>query len=286
MAATNGTSSGIYYDADYSPILSNWYTSQPYGFTFTDSSGNTTTINLPINPSNLTISTSFATVLTPTLYGTVEEHSSVRYYDISIEGNTGFGPKWIMPSTNPPVLSALNTRSVFSVQQSLSPASAAGFFMKTLALAAVTASDTNNLLSGFPDPIPGLQLDQTGYLAFHNLYRFLLAYKKDVAANGAQANVYPLVFFNYKDSIEYNVVVKSFTMKRDLYHYSIQLRGFDLGDAGRTAAQDSSNLNTMLGELGLYGIQSSNLLADLMNVANQARGILASVGTGVSSLGS
>jgi hypothetical protein len=87
------------------------------------------------------------------------------------------------------------------------------------------------------------------------------------------------------------VVVKSFTMKRDqadpmLYHYSIQLRGFDLGDAGRTAAQDSSNLNTMLGELGLYGIQSSNLLADLMNVANQARGILASVGTGVSSLGS
>src|SRR6185369_1371883 len=73
----------------YKVIKSNWFTAKPYGFKFTPRAGKAMTMFLPIAPSNLTISTGFATNAIPTLYGTVEEHSPVRYYDITIEGTTG-----------------------------------------------------------------------------------------------------------------------------------------------------------------------------------------------------
>ncbi|CAM6003882.1 unnamed protein product [Sphagnum balticum] len=41
----------------------------------------------------------------PTLYGTVEEHSDVRYYDIVIEGTTGMAPKFVKPGFSGSVVS-------------------------------------------------------------------------------------------------------------------------------------------------------------------------------------
>jgi len=297
----NDNEDPLYSNADYKPILSNWYTAKPYGFRFLPKTGEETVMFLPIGPSNLTITTHFATTIVPTIYGTVEEHSPVRYFDIVIEGTTGMGPKYTVPMS-PSETANLNNgtqqtgRSSFSIQTSLSTA-AAGFFAKTLSVA-------DKVVSGISDQVgrsakSGLLLDQTGYAAFHNLYRFFLKYKKDVSGTNtsdgsidntvrAENRGHPLVFFNYKDNNEYNVVVKSFVLRRDkenpmLYMYSIVLRGYNLKEVG-----SSNKLNSdkdMLASLGLNGIKGSVFLAEAKNRALGARDILNSVANGINQLG-
>src|SRR5690349_19439102 len=84
-------------EGTYSLESQNWYSAKPYGFKASLRDGRTVVMFLPISPSNLTISTNFATNLIPTLYGTVEEHSEIRYFDITIEGTTGMAPKFVAP---------------------------------------------------------------------------------------------------------------------------------------------------------------------------------------------
>src|SRR5665213_1438313 len=75
----------------YEVTSTNWYKSLPYGFAFFDigskaSDNAKSTIWLPISPNNITTTTNFATNVITTLYGVVEEHSEVRFYDITISG--------------------------------------------------------------------------------------------------------------------------------------------------------------------------------------------------------
>jgi hypothetical protein len=297
----NDSEDPLYSNADYKPVLSNWFTSKPYGFRFLPKVGEETVMFLPIGPSNLTITTHFATTIVPTIYGTVEEHSPVRYFDIVIEGTTGMGPKYTVPMS-PSETASLNNgtqqagRSSFSVHTSLSTA-AAGFFAKTLSV-------VDKVVSGVSDQIgrsakSGLLLDQTGYAAFHNLYRFFLKYKKDVSGtNTSDGSIdtttrdedrrHPLVFFNYKDNNEYNVVVKSFVLRRDkenpmLYMYSIVLRGYNLKEIGASDRLGSNK--DMLASLGLDGIKGSVFLAEAKKRALGARDILNSVANGINQLG-
>lgn len=291
----------IYSNADYIPILSNWFTAKPYGFRFTPRIGEEKVMFLPIGPSNLTITTHFATTIIPTIYGTVEEHSPVRYFDIVIEGTTGMGPKYTVPMLSSETPNLINGtqqsgRSSFSVHTSLSTA-AAGFFAKTL-------NTADKVVSGVSDQIgksakSGLFLDQTGYIAFHNLYRFFLKYKKDVSGTDTNDGSidttsrednrgHPLVFFNHKDNNEYSVAIKSFTLRRDkenpmLYLYSIVLRGYDLKGIGAPDKLESNR--DILTTLGLDGISGSVFLAEAKKRALGARDILNSVANGVNQLG-
>ncbi len=293
----------IFTNADYKPILSNWFTAKPYGFRFTPKEGSAKVMYLPIGPSNLMITTHFATSITPTIYGTVEEHSPVRYFDISIEGTTGMGPKYtqpMSPSEKPDLLKGTQQsgRSAFSVSQSLST-SAAGFFAKTLAAADKVANDVTALVGKAAPNTTGLQLDQTGYIAFHNLYRFFLKYKKDASGTDSPNDTtprkhgakHPLVFFNYKDNNEYNVVIRSFTLRRDkenpmLYNYSISMRGYELKNIDNSDGVNGVVSQTdLLASLGLNGVKGSVFLSDVKKKALEARGILGSVANGVNQLG-
>jgi hypothetical protein len=293
LASTDTKSSPIFSDADYSPVLSNWYTARPYGFKFTPRSGSAVVMFLPISPSNLTVSTQFATNVVPTLYGTVEEHSPVRYYDISIEGTTGMGPKYVHPVDARARPEVQPGRSRFTVQQTI-PSSVQGFFSKTLTRAQSIYSETRSTLSP-PVVSTGLQLDQTGYLAFHNLYRFLLKYKKDASgtdSNGGMSRPdgsHPLIFFNYKDNNQYKVAVKSMVMRRDkedpmMYHYSITMRGYDLENAG-TDIRPESETQRLLTDLGLDGVQGSLFLGRAKEMAARGRGVLGSLASGINQLG-
>ena len=289
----------LYSNADYKPILGNWFTAKPFGFRFTPKVGDAKVMYLPIGPSNLNITTHFATNITPTIYGTVEEHSPVRYYDISIEGTTGMGPKYTVPvgvEEKPDIKKGTQQtgRSSFRIQQDLE---IGGFFAKTLATA-------NNIFKAVVDTttpaVTGLQLDQTGYIAFHNFYRFLLKYKKNVSGTeepnvgtqGARTaeSKHPLVFFNYKDNNEYNVVIRTFTLQRDkenpmLYNYSILMRGYDLKGIDSDAAKATANPASMLETLGLNGVKGSNFLSTAKNIASQAKSVIGSVANGVNQLG-
>lgn len=271
----------------YNVIANNWFTARPYGFTATNRKGAAVTMFLPISPSNLTINTSFATNMIATLYGTVEEHSPVRYYDIVIEGTTGLVPKYV--STNQFIPNA--GRASFQVSEGLSNI-AGGFFAKTLALVDQISNKASELINGVPPVETGVTVDQTGYLAFHNLYRFLLQYKKDAAGvDGSTAvrHQHPLTFFNYKDNNQYDVVVRNFTLKRTaenpmLYYYSITLRGYNLRPAG-DKPQGIDQTANRLKLLGLDGVDSSSLLGNIKGAANKVKSILGPLGAGINILG-
>lgn len=271
----------------------NWFTAKPYGFKAKRRDGSIVTMFLPISPSNITITTEFATNLIPTLYGTVEEHSDVRYYDISIEGTTGMAPKFVTPYLNgepdkayPNVVK--EGRSSFTVVES---AALGGFFPKTLSILNQIKNKAADLLGSGVKPRTGIINENSGYVAFHNLYRFLLQYKKDAAGISStvprKESGHPLTFFNYKDNNEYDVVVKSFTMRRSadnpmLYFYSIQLRGYNLRSIKNPISDD---LKKRLLDLGLNGVDSSSILENMKSLSRQAKAVVGSLAGGINILG-
>lgn len=269
----------------YKVIKSNWFTAKPYGFKFTPRTGKPMVMFLPIAPSNLNITTGFATNSIATLYGTVEEHSPVRYYDITIEGTTGMAPQFVDVDQT----SANLQRSTFPVTQSLAGA-AGGFFSKTLAIVDKIRNTASELINGPQSPTTGVYINQTGYAAFHNLYRFLLKYKQDVSGDAdstAPRKSHPLQFFNYKDNNQYDVSIRNFTLRRSadnpmLYFYSITLRGYNL----RSVSDDAKDTTAdRLKLLGLDGVDGSSILGKIKATSNKAKGVLGPLGAGTNVLG-
>lgn len=281
----------------YNPDPNSWYTAKPYGFKFQGRGNNSSVMFLPISPSNLTISTSFATNIITTLYGTVEEHSDVRYYDIVIEGTTGMAPQFVEP-TSADVTSAYNNRLSGRAKFPISGSAPLGGFLSStigqisnaLGQLGKAVSTIGSIFGNGPTTNSALYNDQTGYLAFHNLYRFLLVYKKDAAGLyfSQPYTQHPLIFFNYKDGNQYNVAIRNFTLKRTaenpmLYYYSINMRGYNISDSGGIKGTD--DLSQRLVDLGLNGISSSSLLSNVKSVSSSAKAVLASAKNGINLFG-
>lgn len=289
-ASTDDLKKGM--NETYKVESQNWYSAKPYGFKMTTRDGGTFTMFLPINPSNLNITTPFATNIVTTLYGTIEEHSDVRYFDISIEGTTGISPKFVEPGAgqDSSVIYSQLRKSGRSTTPIASSISAGGFFAKTLGLANQIKNKAADLLDGGVKPKTGINNNDSGYVAFHNLYRFLLQYKKDASgSSGSVTNrqTHPLTFFNYKDNNQYDVIVRGFTMRRSadnpmLYNYSIQLRGYNLR-AITSPINDS--LAQRLRDLGVNGVDSSSVLGDIKSLSSQTKGIIGSLVGGINVLG-
>jgi hypothetical protein len=283
---------------------SNWYKAKPYGFKFTDREGKITIMFLPISPSNLNISTDFATNIVTTLYGTVEEHSEVRYYDIVIEGTTGATPRHVNPIDADLYGNAIGDSNIknergtygrnFTIINLESSAALGGFFRKTRETIKNVTKNIKSLTEGEQQRDSGVKDGQTGYLAFHNLYRFLLQYKRDAAGleqESKQRAAHPLKFFNHKDNNEYSVAIRNFVLKRSaenptLYYYQISMRGYKLssinGDLNANMTYDSS----MESELGLSGLNSKGLngsstLNDIRMKSNKVKSTLASIASGI-----
>jgi hypothetical protein len=275
----------------YQTQPTNWYTAKPYGFKMTLRTGDIFTCFLPINPSNIQVVTNFGTNVVKTLYGTVEEHSDVRYFDITISGTTGFVPKYASPGAGQPSSAEQVVRSTGRPSFSVATGVAlSGLFSKTLGTVNNILNKATDLVSGAPKNETGVYTDQSGYIAFHNLYRFLLRYKKD--ASGADGNIderttHPLTFFNYKDNIQYDVAIKNFVLTRDannplLYNYQISMTGYNLQKVGGSS---SENITQTLSDLGLNGVDGSSLLGDIKEASNNAKAIIGSAVGGISILG-
>lgn len=298
-------------DDFYKTRAENWFIARPYGFRITLSDNRSSTIFLPISPSNLTISTNFATNMVPTLYGTVEEHSDVRYFDITIEGTTGMVPKYTAPYINTSFSQRENDRQKqeAEVAKITQPGRASfavnktiplgGFFSKTLGALNQIKNQALNVIDGSQKPNePGFDNTQTGYVAFHNLYKMLLRYKRDASGGGgllAQASallnverkIHPIVFFNYKDNNQYNVVIRNFVMRRSadnpmLYYYSITMRGYTLRGLSSKVEIDQSKV---LSDLGLDGVDGSSILGSIKTRANAAKGVIGAAVGGINILG-
>jgi hypothetical protein len=267
-----------------SPIIANWYKQKPYAFKFRDN-----TFYLPIAPSNIAINTHFATNMISTMYGTVEEHSEQRYYDISISGTTGMSPKYykqIEQQRND--LTGVVGRALMPLNNRVT-SGFSGFFKRTKALAENALNQAADIIEE-QQPSNGVDVERSGYVAFHNFYKFLLLYKKDISneiklSGSGERN---LRFINYKDNNQYNVVINNFQLTRDasdpmLYNYSISMRAYNI----RTA--DSPILDLDLADratqLGLDGLDGS-LFAKVANGASKAKNVAYSTVAFVKGFGS
>lgn len=259
-------------------IYANWYKQLPYGFRFGQN-----TFYLPISPSNLSISTHFATNVISTMYGTVEEHSNQRYFDISITGTTGMSPQYYQTINQQSKTKQSVGRAAQSIKGGLFSREL-GFFKRTQALIENTVNQATELfgdLSG-PRAKTGIDFSKTGYVAFHNFYKFLLLHKKLASGelNDADASAISLgvdlglYFLNYKDNNQYNVSIQNFQLTRDssnpmLYNYSINMRAYNLKtvDSGQPPKFD---ITKRYQDLGLDGVKTS-FGAIAANKARQAK---------------
>jgi hypothetical protein len=190
----------------YETDPSRWYKSYPYGFAFFDATTKPgelakQTFWLPIAPNNINITTHYATNIVTTLYGVIEEHSEVRYYDIVISGNTGIAPKYVTPfavnSTTGsqaslkipgvPLPNPLNPGTPSMGRTSFEPGLASklsgalgGFLPEVSNTISAAANLASNIVGGNANET-GIRPEQSGYYAFHNFYKFLLRYKNDAA---------------------------------------------------------------------------------------------------------
>jgi hypothetical protein len=201
-----------------------------------------------------------------TLGSTIEQHTHQRYFDIGIAGTTGIAPKnlpAVLTAKDANIAGALNTENTdvdinenFSASNrksydlnyfpQINTAILGGFLSSIYNKAsnvvnrAVDVGRTYKFESGVGDSV-------SGYVAFHNLYRFFLAYKKSAAdGTSAHSDSSPLMFLNFKDNNKYSCVINAFTLERSsdnpmLYNYSIQLRAYDLKDLGSGNKDESSS---------------------------------------------
>jgi hypothetical protein len=277
----------LFYNTATGSIRSNWYKQLPYSFVFTpaDKDKDTEEFSLPISPSNISIVTHFATNTIATMYGTVEEHSEQRYFDINISGTTGMAPRYY------DVNSKLNKKSGkagtaqkfgragFEIKKQFGNSALGGFFRRTLNTIENALNQANDLF-GRDKPTTGIDRNTSGYVAFHNFYKFLLTYKKDAAENSSRSrrnNGHPLTFRNYKDNNEYDVSINNFQLTRDasnpmLYNYTITMRAYNLRSVnkGRLSTGEVAN---RLEELGLGDIKSNNgtLFSKMSNKARSGK---------------
>lgn len=258
----------------------NWYVQQPYSFVFLDTFNVKQTFHLPISPYNISITTHFATNVISTMYGTIEEHSEQRYYDITISGTTGMVPRYydspdLMQRTEGKVGQlTVPGRSSYAIKDSIG-GNLGGFLKRTQALVDNAANQVRDLI-GDNNGSTGVDLNKTGYKAFHNFYKFLLVYKKDASGedNLGAGKCGPLIFVNYKDNNQYNVVIQNFQLTRDvsspmLYNYNISMRAYNMKEANWIDVSD--DLINRISELGLDSINNNSLFSKLANKTRQAK---------------
>lgn len=292
----------------YSITPSNWYTIRPYAFVLNSRGAQPKkyVVFLPINPNNVTITTHFATNLVTTLYGIIEEHSEVRYYDITISGTTGYAPKFVTPvglgpgstaqstlstttNTNPGS-SVVPGRKSFTNGELIPSGLLGGFAQQSIGTLNTIAGSVGNLLFGDEADQTGVPIDNSGYVAFHNFYRILQMYKKDASGEWGfdVRKKHPLSFLNYKDNTQYDCIPRTFTLVRSaespmLYNYNIVLRAYNLRSVDATEPKGS--YSDKLATLGLANVGPSIAykMKDMANSATTAVAGVASLATGFGS---
>lgn len=259
-------------------LLENWYSQRPYAFQFKNF-----VFYLPLSPSNINITTHFATNIISTMYGTVEEHSEQRYYDITISGTTGMSPRFYKTINDQIFDSISGTKFIGRAGYPIKSRVTAlgGFARRTQELVNNTLNQASDIF-GDENGTTGIDLQRTGYAAFHNFYKFLLLYKKDAVgevevpedktASFEQANkgekTKTMRFINYKDNNQYDVAIQTFQLNRDasnpmLYNYNISMRAYNLRSADTQTLQ--LDVEGRATELGLLGIETTSIFTKLAN---------------------
>lgn len=289
-------------DSIYPLVKENWLQRFPYAFR-ANIAGEDRIFYLPINPQNISIVTHFGTNVISTLFGTVEEHSEQRYFDITIQGTTGFAPAFsyaYSPDedfTSKVISSSSDIGKYSSGRENFGPGVLSkieeyGFAAALIAKANKVINKANDIANRFTNKGPfesGISVHNSGYVAFHNFYRFLLLYKKTAAAGRdtelspdeqvlQQKPNNPLYFINFKDNNQYSAAIQTFNLTRSaenpmLYNYSIQIRAYNLTAITSPLSEDQQKF---LASLGLKETEAS-IGSKFKNTVNDAKDILNTV---------
>ncbi len=275
----------------YNVRYENWYRTIPYALrivSFAQGTGNPLILGgssspsendtpmhffFPVNPESISINTPFATVVTPTIGGIVQEHSGAVFYNITISGTTGVIPE-IDHSTGIPRAADKELRPLAANDGLVNPNVIGGFGQNAInainsAVSAITGTSSKM--------VDHSKNRKSGYTAFHVLYKFIWLYHF-AKSNGAPVQ---LRFMNYKDNNMYDCVVTNFNLNRDkgrphLYQYTIQLKAWKLTNVHQAPL---FSLKDRLKSLGLDEGPSVKALAfrvinDTKTVLNNAAGLL------------
>jgi hypothetical protein len=255
--------------------------------------------NLPLNPSNINITTHFATNIISTMGGTVEEHAPQSYFDISISGTTVVAPRYSAEQTvGAPVQQATQGRSAYTADFSVGSLTG-GFFAKTTGQLDSALNRARDILGGARKQESGVYPAASGYIAFHNFYKFLLQNKSHLAQGGSSSGsitsrvsgalgkgIQPLQFLSYKDNQQYTCAILRFELTRSvdnpmLYNYSIQLRAYALSSIGSDNQQSLGDNRLILLGLG----DDSSLLSSFKNKVSGAKAGISAVSGAFKTLG-
>lgn len=236
-----------------------------------------TDITLDIPPQNLAISTHFATNVTATNDGILEEHNGVVFRTITIAGTTGLWPN--RPSQPTKAGQGVATKLITNIFPGAVTAIQGLANNVRNTVASVTGTNTNQ--KGVPRDDAGniLDITNTGYYRFWSLHNFFVGYAEMKKTSAGQGIV--LVFSSPKDNVGYVCTPVSFDLRRDssnplLYRYNIVLKAWNL-----VATDQTSEIN-VLANLptpdNVNAIKSiTNTLMDARTVINSARNVLAGV---------
>jgi hypothetical protein len=289
----------------YEIIEDNWFKALPYAFkAYID--GQYKVFYLPISPQNISIVTHFASNLVATVTSTIEEHGEQRYFDIVIQGTTGFSPRgWkrgdieqtekkdqIMWNVSDIIANPIGSRESFA--SSITQDNTQGFATKTNNTINQIRNLASDMVNGRNHKI-GVYNNTNGYVAFHNFYRFLLRYKKNIENFNKEENNKTegdLIFMSYKDNCKYSCIVQRFVLERSadnplLYNYNIQLRAYNLRSLN--SPDTIKNLNTLFGNKsfidervlqadvkGSWGATARNMSRKIKTAIN---GVIGGIGT-------
>lgn len=213
-------------------------------------------INLNIPPSSITITNSFASSVTATNGGVIEENNGVVFRGISISGTTGVMPRkgtrhW-KPGKAARALQAIAPSTASALNKTLSSVKKA--------YAGVFGPD--EMLADSDDP-------NTGYYQFWLLHNFFQLYAEIKKKERALC----LVFTAAKDNTSYLVTPVSFELKRDassplLYKYSIQLKSWKI--------ITPATLETFALYDGIATPDNTSVLKSISNSLRDVRGVISS----------
>lgn len=245
-----------------------WNKQYPYQILVLDAANDYSKVwefTLPIPPEALTISLPFASTVSATLDGIVEEHGGAPFRLITLQGTTGVFP----------------TRPSAAADNTIPDQQAFGLFSGTIQTAQNVAGTFNQQIAAQPGGNPlgsfnliregafsAINLDQpnqfgrgTGYFQFHLLRMFLEGYAN--LKKKPQGKQYRLALAIWKDQAQYIVTPQNFELRRSAaqspleYSYTLQMKAWkrlkinsSVGEVLPTKNRaDKTTLQTILGAI-------------------------------------
>lgn len=214
---------------------------------------------LPINPTELSISTPFAITTSVTLGGIVEEHNGSPIKMISFQGTTG-----LLPLKGSPEVSQSLTSKILG--GTFSGVSAIGSAVTQVVSGGRTIA-TPNLIKD--SDLTGTLKGGTGYFQFILLRNFLESYA--ALKKTALGAPYRLAFVIWKDTEAWLVSPVSMDLKRSAssameYMYSVQLRAWKRYSPDKNSSAQAFKNKPI--------VRDPNALARTLNSLRGARNIL------------